>query len=59
VEQFGYWTVPVTVLGAYFIIAGEGIAHHIEEPFGVQDDHLHLDGICSKIEASVTEIIDA
>ena len=59
IEEFGYWTVPVTVVGAYFIIAGEGIAHHIEEPFGVQEDQLHLDTICVKIESSVSEICDA
>ena len=59
IEEFGYWTVPVTVVGAYFIIAGEGIAHHIEEPFGVQEDQLHLDTICGKIESSVSEICDA
>ena len=59
VEEFHYWTVPVTVLGAYFIIAGESIANHIEEPFGVEEDHLQLDTICGKIETSVSEIFDA
>jgi putative membrane protein len=56
VEEFGYWTVPVTVVGAYFIIAGEAIAHYVEEPFGVREDHLDLDGLCKKIDESVTEI---
>tara|TARA_B100000674_G_C37950192_1_gene966895 strand:+ start:1383 stop:2273 length:891 start_codon:yes stop_codon:yes gene_type:complete len=56
VEKFGYWTVPVTVVGAYFIIAGEAIAHYVEEPFGIREDHLDLDGLCSKIDTSVKEI---
>ena len=56
VENFGYWTVPVTVIGAYFIIAGEAIAHYVEDPFGIQEDHLDLDGLCGKIATSVTEI---
>ena len=38
VEEFGYWTVPVTVVGAYFLIAGEAIAHYVEEPFGIRED---------------------
>ncbi len=56
IEEFGYWTVPVTVVGAYFIIAGEAIAHYVEKPFGVQEDHLDLEGLCERIETSVTEI---
>ena len=56
VEEFGYWTVPVTVVGAYFIIAGEAIANCVEEPFGIREDQLDLDGLCGKIESTVTEI---
>ena len=58
VEEFGYWTVPVTVVGAYFLIAGEAIAHYVEEPFGIREDHLDLDSLCGKIEESVREICD-
>ena len=58
VEEFGYWTVPVTVVGAYFIISGEAIAHYVESPFGIREDHLDLDGLCAKIEESVKEICD-
>jgi putative membrane protein len=57
VEEFRYWTIPITALVAYFIIAAEGIAHYVEEPFGTQEDHLDLEDICSKIEKSVGEII--
>jgi len=58
VEEFGYWTVPVTVVGAYFLISGEAIAHYVESPFGIREDHLDLDGLCAKIEESVKEICD-
>ena len=57
VDEFNYWTIPLSALIAYFVIGGEGIAHYVEEPFGLQEDHLDLDGICDKIEVSVGEIL--
>ena len=57
VDEFHYWTIPISALIAYFVIGGEGIAHYVEEPFGSQEDHLDLDGICRKIESSVGEIL--
>jgi len=56
-DDFGYWTIPLTILISYFAIGGEGIAHYIEEPFGHHEDHLNLPGICQVIEASVAEIL--
>ena len=56
--DFGYATIPLTVLVAYFVIAAEGIAHYVERPFGVDDDHLDLESICAGIDASVTEILE-
>jgi predicted membrane chloride channel (bestrophin family) len=29
----------------------------VEEPFGTSEDHLDLDGICARIEATVNEIL--
>jgi putative membrane protein len=57
VDDFGAWTIPVTVVIAYIVIAGEGIAQYVEEPFGVHEDHLDLDGICHVIDRSVTEVL--
>jgi putative membrane protein len=56
-DEFGYWTIPLTVIISYFAIGGEGIAHYIEEPFGHHEDHLNLPEICAKIEMSVAEIL--
>jgi putative membrane protein len=56
-DDFGYWTIPLTVVISYFAIGGEGIAHYIEEPFGQHEDHLNLPEICKKIEMSVAEIL--
>jgi len=56
--DFGYFTIPLTIPIAYFVIAAEGIAHYVERPFGQEDDHLDLDSICAGIDASVTEILE-
>lgn len=57
VADYGYFTVVLTILFAYFVVAAEGIAHYVERPFGQEDDHLDLDSICGSIDASVTEIL--
>ncbi|MEO1980815.1 MAG: bestrophin family ion channel, partial [Fuerstiella sp.] len=56
VNEFDLWTIPIVFFTSYFIIAAEGIAEHIEQPFGAKGDALDLDGICSAIEISVDEI---
>ena len=33
VEDFGMWTVLLTILISYFVIAGEAIARYVEDPF--------------------------
>ena len=59
VDDFGAWTIPITVLVAYFVIAGESIAHFVEMPFGPHEDHLDLDAICLAIDRSVSEVLTA
>ena len=44
-------------IAAYFVIAGEGIAHYVEAPFGRDEDQLDLEGICATIDRSVSEIL--
>lgn len=58
VAEFGYFTIPLVVVVAYFLIAAEGIAHYVERPFGKEDDHLDLDSICARVDGSVTEILE-
>jgi putative membrane protein len=57
VDEFGVWTIPLTTVIAYVVVGGEGIAQYVEEPFGVHEDHLDLEGICQGIDRSVTEIL--
>jgi putative membrane protein len=56
-HDFGYWTIPLTVITAYFMIGLETVAEHVEEPFGYDEDDLDLDGLCLTMERSVREII--
>jgi putative membrane protein len=57
VEDFGVWTVLLTVLISYFVIAGEAIARYVETPFGRDEDHLDLEQICGAIDRSVSEVL--
>lgn len=56
VNVFGMWTIPVTGLSAFVVIAVESVARHIEDPFGTNDDQLDLAGVCNGIRISVTQI---
>jgi putative membrane protein len=58
VDDFKYWTVPLTMTIAYFAFAGEGIARYVEEPFGLEEDHLDLEGMVAGIDESVSEILN-
>ncbi len=57
VDNFGWWTIPVTTLAAYVVVAAEAIAHYVEEPFGVHEDHLDLERISQGIDTSVSEVL--
>ncbi len=56
--HFEYFTIPLAILIAYFVVAAEAVAYYLERPFGQQDDHLDLDSICAGIDSSVTEILE-
>lgn len=55
-NTFGWWTVPVATIIAYFMIGLETVAEHVEEPFGRDEDDLDLDGMCATIRDSVNEV---
>jgi putative membrane protein len=56
VEDFGWWTILLTIIMSYFMIGLEIVAEHVEEPFGYDDDDLDLDGLCVTIERSTNEV---
>jgi len=56
VNELRMWTIPIVFFTSYFIVAAEGIAEHVEQPFVADGDGLDLDAICKAIEDSVGEI---
>jgi ion channel-forming bestrophin family protein len=57
VHDFQGWTIPLTIITAYFMLGLEIVAEHVEEPFGYDEDDLDLDGLCDTIDNSVREIL--
>lgn len=55
-EDFKWWTIPLTMVTAYFMIGMETVAEHVEEPFGFDEDDLDLQGMSDAIERSVRDI---
>lgn len=55
-QDFGVWTLPLVMISSYFMIGMELVAEHVEEPFGLDDDDLDLEGLCQTIQHSVREI---
>ncbi len=57
-DDFNWWTIPMTTIIAYFMLGLETVAEHVEEPFGLDEDDLDLDGLCNTITASVSQIFE-
>lgn len=57
-RDFGWWTVPLTALVAYFMLGLEVVAEDVEEPFGEDEDDLDLDLLCASIKMSVTGLFN-
>jgi putative membrane protein len=55
-NDFGWWTIPLAIITTYFMLGMEIVAEHVEEPFGLDEDDLDLEGLCKTIELSVAEI---
>ncbi len=50
VREFGWATVPATLLIAYVMLGVEEIGVEIEDPFGTDDNDLPLQSLCENIE---------
>jgi putative membrane protein len=55
-NDFKWWTIPITIVIAYFMLGMEIVAEHVENPFGYDEDDLDLEGICDTIARSVNNI---
>lgn len=57
-KEYGYTTVPITMIVLYVFASIELIAEEIEDPFGEDDNDLPLDDICHRIKNNLNEILD-
>lgn len=57
VEDFQWWTIPLTIVISYFMIGMEIVAEHVEEPFGYDEDDLDLEGLCDTIQTSIETVL--
>lgn len=55
-SEFGYTTVPITIIVLYVFASIELIAEEIEDPFGEDENDLPLDDICNRIKTNLNEI---
>lgn len=57
-SEFGYTTVPITIIVLYVFASIELIAEEIEDPFGNDENDLPLDDICGKIKTNLNDILN-
>ncbi len=57
-SEYGYTTVPITMIVLYVFASIELIAEEIEDPFGDDYNDLPLDDICQRIKNNLTEILN-
>ena len=57
-SEFGYTTVPITIIILYVFASIELFAEEIEDPFGEDENDLPLDDICMKIKINLNDILN-
>lgn len=57
VKEFGWNTIPATLLIAYVMLGIEEIGVEIEDPFGTDDNDLPLKPICETIEGNLRGLL--
>ena len=57
VSTFEWWSIPVVSMVFYILVSVELIAEEIEDPFGVDENDLPLDGLCQTIRTNTDEIL--
>lgn len=57
VREFGWATVPATLLIAYVMLGIEEIGVEIEDPFGDDENDLPLQSLCETIENNLRELL--
>ncbi|MDF7815079.1 bestrophin family ion channel [Hymenobacter sp. YC55] len=56
-DTYGYFTVPIVMIGAYALLGLELIGEEIENPFGLESNDLPLTQLANRIRVSVHEVL--
>lgn len=59
VREFGWATIPATLLISYVMLGVEEIGVEIEDPFGTDENDLPLQSICENIESNLRDLLPA
>ncbi len=59
VKDFGWATIPATLMISYVMLGVEEIGVEIEDPFGTDDNDLPLKPICENIESNLRGLLPA
>ncbi len=59
VREFGWVTIPATLLISYVMLGIEEIGVEIEDPFGSDENDLPLRSICENIESNLRDLLPA
>ena len=54
-DTYGYFTVPIVLIGAYALLGLELIGEEIEQPFGFDSNDLPLSQLANRVRVSVHE----
>ena len=57
VDQFGYWSVPLSAFVLYVFGSLELLAEEIEEPFGLDANDLPTDPLADTMRTNVAELL--
>ena len=56
-DTYGYFTIPIVMIGAYALLGLELIGEEIEQPFGLESNDLPLTQLANRVRVSVHEAL--
>jgi putative membrane protein len=56
--NLGFATIPICAIVSFTFLGIEGIAYEIENPFGYDDNDLHLDVFCETLKKELDQLTE-